>query len=179
MKTQIRKQKIKLNNPIGRELINHISSLVEVQMDLSENHDIDLNIGFNQNEVSEAVKQFLSSSFRARTIQFDPNIEHALTINKPIKKVQAGSDNNFGLTTRQNQIMSLISMGKPDKEVAEILGIKLNTVKAHTKRIHIIYRATNRIEAVLEYFRRTGRLIEDSSDHMLAMSQLGCIDSLN
>lgn len=114
-----------------------------------------------------------------RTIPIDPNIEHSLTIQKATKMVQPVSDNNSGLTTRQNQIMELISMGKPDKEVAEILGIKFNTVKAHTKRIHVIYRATNRIEAVLEYLRRTGRLIENSSDLMLAMSQLGCIDSLN
>jgi DNA-binding CsgD family transcriptional regulator len=179
MKTQIRKQKIKLNNPIGRELINNISTLVEVQLDLGETHNLDLKIVFNEMLVFEAVKKFLRRSIRARTIPFDPNIEHTLNIHKSTKKVQPVSAANFGLTTRQNQIMKLISMGKPDKEVAEILHIKLNTVKAHTKRIHMIYRATNRIEAVLEYLKRTGRLIENSSDLMLATSQLGCIDSLN
>lgn len=161
------------------ELIRNISTSMEVQLDLGENHDIILNVGFNEMLAYKAVKKFLIRSVKDHTIPIDPNIEHRLTIHKATKKVQAVSDNKSGLTTRQNQIMSLISMGKPDKEVAEILGIKLNTVKAHTKRIHIIYRATNRIEAVLEYLSRTGRLVENSPDLMLAMSQLGCIDSLN
>jgi DNA-binding CsgD family transcriptional regulator len=179
MKTQIRKQKIRLNNPTGMELIRNISTLVEVQLDLGENHDIVLKVGFNEMLAYEAVKKFLIRSVRDHTIPIDPNIEHSLAIHKSTKKIQPVSADNFGLTPRQNQIMKLISMGKPDKEVADILHIKLNTVKAHTKRIHIKYRATNRIEAVLEYLKRTGRLIENSSDLMLATSQLGCIDSLN
>jgi DNA-binding CsgD family transcriptional regulator len=179
MKPKIRKQKIRLNNPIGMELIRNISTLVEVQLDLGENHDIVLKVGFNEMLAYKAVEKFLIRSVKDRTIPIDPNIEHSLTIQKKTKTVQPVSDNNFGLTTRQNQIMNLISKGKPDKEVAEILGIKLNTVKAHTKRIHIIYRVTNRIEAVLEYLSRTGRLIESRSELMLTMSQLGCIDSLN
>lgn len=179
MRTPLKKQKIRLNNPIGKELISNISNLVKVQLDLNENHDIGLDIRIDEMQVLEEVKKFLIKSVRARTIQYDPNIDHTLSIHKQSKKAQPVSDKSFGLTPRQNQIMNLLSQGKPEKEVAEILHIKLNTVKAHTKRIHIIYRATNRIEALLEYLKRTGRLVENSPDHMLAMSQLGCIDSLN
>lgn len=179
MKTQIRKQKIKLNNPRGMELIRNISTSVEVQLDLGENHDIVLKVGFNEMLAYEAVKKFLIRSVRDNTIPIDPNIEHSLAIHKSTKEIRPVSKINSDLTQRQNQIMNLISMGKPDKEVADILHIKLNTVKAHTKRIHIIYRVSNRIEAVLEYLKRTGRLIENSSDLMLATSHLGCIDSLN
>jgi DNA-binding CsgD family transcriptional regulator len=179
MKEPGRKQKIRLNNPEGQELIRNISASLEVQLDLEENHDIVLKVGFNKMLAYKAVKKFLNRSVSDRTIPIDPNIEHSLTIHKPTKEVKPVSDNNYGLTARQNQIMKLISMGKPDKEVAEILHIKLNTVKTHTKRIHIIYGVTNRAEAILEYLRRTGRLIDNGPDHLLAISQLGCIDSLN
>lgn len=179
MKTLIGKQNISLNTPVGRELVNHISSLVTVQIVLNENQDIDLNIGFNKSEVAEAVKQFLKKSIRSRTVKFDPTIEHALSINKSTGKINPSEQNNYGLTKREREIMDLLSKGKPEKEVASILGITKNTVKTHTKMIHIKYRATNRIEAILEYLIRNGRLIENSPDLILVMSQLGFIDSLN
>jgi len=59
MKTQIRKQKIRLNTPIGMKLIRNISTSVMVQLDLGENHDIVLKVGFNEILAYEAVKNFL------------------------------------------------------------------------------------------------------------------------
>lgn len=51
------------------------------------------------------------------------------------------------LTSRQREILELISQGKPNKEIAKTLGIADNTVRVHISAIFRILKVNNRTEA--------------------------------
>ncbi|WP_339860836.1 response regulator transcription factor [Paremcibacter congregatus] len=51
------------------------------------------------------------------------------------------------LTTRQSEILRLISQGKSNKEIAQNLGIADNTVRVHISAIFQILKVNNRTEA--------------------------------
>ncbi len=51
------------------------------------------------------------------------------------------------LTMRQKEILNLISQGKANKEIANILGIADNTVRVHISAIFQILKVNNRTEA--------------------------------
>lgn len=53
------------------------------------------------------------------------------------------------LTSRETQVLSLVSQGKQNKEVAEMLKISECTVERHLTRIYRKIGATNRTEASL------------------------------
>ncbi|MBL4801918.1 MAG: response regulator transcription factor [Emcibacter sp.] len=51
------------------------------------------------------------------------------------------------LTTRQSEILNLLSQGKANKEIAKILGIADNTVRVHISAIFQVLKVNNRTEA--------------------------------
>ena len=51
------------------------------------------------------------------------------------------------LTARQSEILKLISQGKANKKIADILGISDNTVRVHISAIFQILKVNNRTEA--------------------------------
>ncbi|MCF6216494.1 MAG: response regulator transcription factor [Emcibacter sp.] len=51
------------------------------------------------------------------------------------------------LTTRQSEILTLISQGKSNKEIARILGISDNTVRVHISAVFQALKVNNRTEA--------------------------------
>lgn len=55
----------------------------------------------------------------------------------------------YGLTTRQSEILHLISKGLTNKEIADQLYISHNTVKIHTKSLFKQLEVSNRIEAAM------------------------------
>jgi NarL family two-component system response regulator LiaR len=57
------------------------------------------------------------------------------------------------LTPRETEIMNLLSKGLLDKEMADRLGISLQTVKNHLKNIYHKQNVKNRLEAILWYFQ--------------------------
>ena len=57
----------------------------------------------------------------------------------------------LGVTTRQKEVLDLLSSGKPNKEIAAILGLTPGTVKMHTSRIFKLLNVSNRTEAVAKY----------------------------
>ena len=64
------------------------------------------------------------------------------------------------LTERENQILSSLSKGKLNKEIAMEHGITIDTVKKHVKNIYRKINVRNRVEAILYINReknRTGR----------------------
>jgi DNA-binding NarL/FixJ family response regulator len=60
-------------------------------------------------------------------------------------------DNKRALTSREHEIMEKLSEGLLYKEIADSLGLCLNTVKNHLKNIYPKLGAGNRSEAIIEY----------------------------
>lgn len=54
---------------------------------------------------------------------------------------------NITLTSRQNEILKLLTLGKSNKEIANTLGIADNTVRVHISTIFQILNVNNRTEA--------------------------------
>ncbi len=52
------------------------------------------------------------------------------------------------LTGRQGDVLSLIAMGKSNKEIARDLNLSPATVKAHTAAVILVLGAANRTDAV-------------------------------
>ena len=78
--------------------------------------------------------------------------------NRPISAdVKARLDERAGqpaLTPREVQVLTLISQGKRNKQIAEILGISVDTVPTHLRNIFIKLRVTERTSAVNVAVRR-------------------------
>ena len=58
--------------------------------------------------------------------------------------------NEYRLTQRQLEVLTLISMGHPNKIIADLLEIKEQTVKIHINQIFKELRVFNRTQAVLK-----------------------------
>jgi NarL family two-component system response regulator LiaR len=59
--------------------------------------------------------------------------------------------NNFNLTDRELEVLSLLSQGLLYKEISDKLGITLNTVKNHCKNIYKRLHVQNRVEALNKF----------------------------
>jgi DNA-binding NarL/FixJ family response regulator len=57
------------------------------------------------------------------------------------------------LSSREQEVLSLIAKGRTNAEVAEALAISENTVRYHLKNIYSKLQVTNRTEAAARYFR--------------------------
>ncbi len=53
------------------------------------------------------------------------------------------------LTQREKEILKLITEGKGNKEISDILCVSLETVKSHTKNIYKKLKVKNRVEAAM------------------------------
>lgn len=71
------------------------------------------------------------------------------------------SKNNLpsNLTPREFEILELLSRGHLYKEIADILKIKVNTLKAHCYNIYQKLHVTNKVEAINKIFGGTDRNI--------------------
>lgn len=58
---------------------------------------------------------------------------------------------SIDLTRRELQIMELVVSGNFNKEIANGLGVSLNTIETHLRHIYIKLGARNRTEAVKLY----------------------------
>jgi DNA-binding NarL/FixJ family response regulator len=54
------------------------------------------------------------------------------------------------LTTRQRDILKLLHLGKPNKIIADEMGIGLGTVKSHLNALYAIMGVTSRTEAIIK-----------------------------
>ncbi|RFZ94856.1 DNA-binding response regulator [Mucilaginibacter conchicola] len=59
--------------------------------------------------------------------------------------------NNYDLTEREIEVLSHLSKGLLYKEIADLLGISLNTVKNHCKNIYKRLHVQNRVEALNKF----------------------------
>jgi len=62
------------------------------------------------------------------------------------------SRNVENLGKREQEVLSLIAKGYINKEIADILGVSLETVRTHLKRIYEKLHVHSRTEAAAEYF---------------------------
>ena len=67
--------------------------------------------------------------------------------------------NRGDLSEREFQIMELVSIGKFNKEIADDLNIKPDTIAKHLQHIFQKLEVQNRTEATLKFLEMTGRLI--------------------
>lgn len=63
--------------------------------------------------------------------------------------IRPGRRSKVSLTERQLEVLKLISQGKTNREIAEILQLSANTVKVHITAIMQVLQTTNRTEAVI------------------------------
>jgi NarL family two-component system response regulator LiaR len=64
---------------------------------------------------------------------------------------QQVAPNNYGLSERELDVISLLSKGLLYKEISDMLGISFNTVKNHCKNIYKKLHVQNRVEALNKY----------------------------
>ena len=67
---------------------------------------------------------------------------------------EPGGDTLPHLTPREHQVMTHLSRGALDKEIAELLRISVWTVHNHLKNIYEKLGVQNRTEAVMEYLQK-------------------------
>ena len=68
-------------------------------------------------------------------------------------------NNSYDLSEREFQIMELVSIGKFNKEIADILNIQPATITKHIQHIFQKMGVQNRTEATLKFLEMTGKLI--------------------
>lgn len=57
------------------------------------------------------------------------------------------------LTTREDEVLRLVAKGMVNKEIADQLGVSLETVRGHLKNIYMKLHVRSRTEAAMKYFR--------------------------
>lgn len=60
-----------------------------------------------------------------------------------------GSTYPHGLSQREVDVLLLLAVGKSNREIAQALGLSLNTVLHHVTHIHAKTGTTNRAEAAM------------------------------
>lgn len=82
---------------------------------------------------------------------FDPRIAHVVlkaATNSDIPEVSA--KNEYGLTSRESQILKLITEGCSNNEIAKELFVSINTTKAHVASILQKLEVDDRLQAALK-----------------------------
>jgi len=82
---------------------------------------------------------------------FDPSIAHVvLKAATNINISEVASKNNYNLTTRETQILKLITNGYSNNEIAKELFVSINTTKAHVASILQKLEVDDRLQAALK-----------------------------
>ncbi len=83
---------------------------------------------------------------------FDPSIAH-IVLKASASSTHSNSDNNsknYDLTTREAQILKLMTEGYSNMEIAQILVISINTTKTHVANILQKLEVDDRLQAALK-----------------------------
>ena len=148
--------------------IKNITSLLDINMNVKEmNNDIVLNIRFNGNQLIDFFKYMVEKSFSENLIQVDHNNVGSvkeLTVNENDLAPVLWVDDETYLTYREVEIMERLSKGRLNKEIADDLGLKDNTVRNHLQNIYHKFKVSNRSEAIIEYLKIRDKSKKISSD---------------
>lgn len=83
---------------------------------------------------------------------FDPSIAHIVlkaTVNSPVIDTENNSK-SYDLTSRESQILKLMTEGYSNMEIAQMLVISINTTKAHVANILQKLEVDDRLQAALK-----------------------------
>lgn len=83
---------------------------------------------------------------------FDPSIAHIVlkaTVNSPVMDTENNSK-SYDLTSRETQILKLMTEGYSNMEIAQFLVISINTTKAHVANILQKLEVDDRLQAALK-----------------------------
>jgi DNA-binding CsgD family transcriptional regulator len=115
-----------------------------LKINTTENQYV-LNLKLEKSHVLDILRSLLKKSFpsshgaseiKNNPVQSESDVTPALWI-----------DENTYLTSREVEIMKLVSQGLYNKEVADRLGLKRATVRAFLNKVNIKFRVNNRMEA--------------------------------
>ena len=83
---------------------------------------------------------------------FDPSISHIVleAATKSQNIAQTKSEKDYGLTSRESQILKLITEGYSNIEIAKELFVSINTTKAHVASILQKLEVDDRLQAALK-----------------------------
>ena len=82
---------------------------------------------------------------------FDPSIAHiVLDAAAQSQKIETIPDKDYGLTSREAQILKLITEGYSNNEIANQLFVSINTTKAHVASILQKLEVDDRLQAALK-----------------------------
>ena len=82
---------------------------------------------------------------------FDPSIAHiVLDAAAQSQKVEPKPEKDYGLTSREAQILKLITEGYSNNEIANQLFVSINTTKAHVASILQKLEVDDRLQAALK-----------------------------
>jgi DNA-binding NarL/FixJ family response regulator len=85
--------------------------------------------------------------------------EIARRVVEAFHKPSTPADPELGLSKRETEILQLLSKGLANKEIADQLGLSVETVRVHLKRIYDKLHVHSRTEAAMKYRDATeGRL---------------------
>ncbi len=87
------------------------------------------------------------SATQEETPGINPHIIN--TVTGEIADIQLSEQRSHLLTSREKEVLTLIRQGKPSKQIADILGISINTVNRHRQNILEKLSVGNSMEAVM------------------------------
>jgi len=155
---------LKKNNPGIKSLarprstkIKNVISLIDVNMNVKElKQDIVLNIRFDRNQLADVFRYMAEKSFSEDFHLSDIENEdpfRKLTVNQKDSTPVLWIDDKNYLTCREIEIMERLSEGLLNKEIADELGLKVNTVRNHLQNIYPKLGVGNRSEAIIAYLK--------------------------
>ncbi|HEV2495934.1 MAG TPA: response regulator transcription factor [Terriglobia bacterium] len=80
----------------------------------------------------------------------------SMIIGKLVRSQGPARRNGAELSRREKQIVALLADGYRNKEIASLLGVSENTVRAHLVTLYKKIRVTSRLGAALYYFEHSG-----------------------
>jgi DNA-binding NarL/FixJ family response regulator len=129
-------------------------------------HDIVLNIRFDGNQLVDFFRYIAEKSFSEDFSLIDQNNESSVkvsTISEKDSTLELWTDDETYLTCKEVEIMERLSKGLLNKEIADDLGLKVNTVRNHLQNIYPKLKVGNRSEAIIEYLKKHDKYNKISS----------------
>lgn len=80
--------------------------------------------------------------------------EGELCLSEELKKIYAQRAAERGLSEREREVLNYVANGLSNEEIAKILNVSFNTIKAHVRNILMTLGVSDRAEAVAQGMRR-------------------------
>jgi DNA-binding NarL/FixJ family response regulator len=135
------------NNELKVVILTSHNDVQEVLNSLKAGANAYCSKEINPKRLTEVVQSVLDGAS-----WFDPSIAHIVL--EAASKFQQGEKNNqsknYGLTSRESQILKLITEGYSNNEIANQLFVSINTTKAHVASILQKLEVDDRLQAALK-----------------------------